>query len=135
MQVLQNKIKTHCQTVLSEKKSDAVTRFLMLGMDLDQLDAEIDNELIMPVNKQKQPDISKPKPDKETNKEKDEKNKKNNKSRDKTESPRRSTRQNKKSNSTQKMTTEFPSPPKSPRSPRGVLKVTRYELRKGKPNK
>ena len=121
--------------VYSGKRSDAVTGLLMLGADPEQLDAEIYNELIMPVNKPKQPDISKAIIDYDIKKDKKFKNKKRARSRDCTESPRRSTRQNLKSNSITSMTTEFPSSPKSPGSPRGVFKVTCYELRKGTPNK
>ena len=69
------------------KRSDAVTGLLMLGADLEQLDAEIDNELIMPVNKPKQPDISKPIIDYNIKKDKKPKNKKRARSQDHTESP------------------------------------------------
>ena len=73
--------------VYSGKRSDAVTGLLMLGVDPEQLDAEIDNELIMPVNKPKQPDISKPIIDYDIKKEKKPKNKKRARSKDSTESP------------------------------------------------
>ena len=46
--------------VQTVKKLDAITGLLMLGADLDQLDAEVDNELMMPVNRNKQPDNSEP---------------------------------------------------------------------------
>ena len=45
--------------VCPAKTSDAVAGLLMLGANTKDLDAEIDNKLIMPVNKPKQPDISK----------------------------------------------------------------------------
>ena len=54
--------------MLTGKKSDAVTGLLMLGVYPDKLNAEIDNKLIMPVDKPKQPDISKPTNDKNKNK-------------------------------------------------------------------
>ena len=114
--------------VYSGKRSDAVTGLLMLGVDPEQLDAEIDNELVMPVNKPKQHDGSKPTTENDNKENKRHKNKK--RSRDHTESPRRSARQNDKSNKITSTTTMFPSSPKSRGSPRGVLKVTRYKLRK-----
>ena len=61
--------------VYSGKRSDALTGLLMLGVDPEQLDAEIDNKLMMLVNKPKQPDISKPTIEKD--------NKKNNKCKNK----------------------------------------------------
>ena len=112
--------------VYSGKKSDAVTGLLMLGADLEQLDAEIDNKIVMPVNKPKQPDGSKPTTNNENKENKKRKPKK--KSRDRTESGRRSTRQNDKSTKITSTITVFLSSPKSPGSPRGVLKVTRYKL-------
>ena len=45
--------------VYAGKTTDAVTGLLMLGGDPKELDAEIDNELVMLVNKPKQPDLSK----------------------------------------------------------------------------
>ena len=56
--------------VESGKRSDVVTGLLMLGVDPNQLDEEIDNELLMPVNKLKQPDISELETEKEKNKNK-----------------------------------------------------------------
>ena len=44
--------------VLSDKKTDAITGLLMLGDNLNQVDDKIDNELIMPVNKPRQPDLT-----------------------------------------------------------------------------
>ena len=83
------------------KKSDAVTGLLMLGADPDKLDTEIHNELVMPVDKPKQPDISKPNTDKNTNKEKRWK-KKNTKNQEGIGSPRRSARQSEKTTNTKK---------------------------------
>ena len=118
--------------VLLGKKSDAITGLLMLGENPEHLDDEINNELIMPVNKPKQPDIieEETKKDKRKNK----KDRKTKKTENQNDSPRKLIRQSTKHNSTHVKTTEFPSLPKKPGSPRGVLKVTRYELRKGKPN-
>ena len=62
--------------VYSGKTSDAVTGLLMLGADMIQSDAEIDNDLVMPVNKPKQPDISKPNTVTNSKKQNKQKNKK-----------------------------------------------------------
>ena len=118
--------------VLSGKKSDAITGLLMLGENPEHLDDEINNELIMPVNKPKQPDIIEEETKK--NKCKNKKDRKTKKTENQNDSPRKLIRQSTKHNSTHAKTTEFPSLPKNPGSPRGVLKVTRYELRKGNPN-
>ena len=85
--------------VLSGKRSDAVTGLLMLGVNPEQLDEEIDNELVMPVNKPKQPDITKTETEKEKNKNK--KGRKENKNKTQNELPQRSTRQTCKPNSVQ----------------------------------
>ena len=121
-----------------EKHSDAVTGLLMLGVEPEQLDADIDNELVMPVNKPKQPDISKLSTKNgskynEHDNDRKIKNKKNKKKKD-CEPWQRSARQKDKTNDVKSMTV-FPSLPKGPGSPKGILKVTRYKLRKGSPNK
>ena len=114
------------------KKSNAITSLLMLGANPEQLDAEIDNEIIMPVNKPKQLDYM----DEERNIEssKNSKNRKRKKKETRPDSPKKSKGKQNKTDSVEPQTKEFPSPPKSPGLPRGVLRVTRYELRKGKPN-
>ena len=44
--------------VLTGKKLDAITGLLMLGENAEHIDDEINNELLMPVDKPKQPDIT-----------------------------------------------------------------------------
>ena len=44
--------------VLTGKKLDAITGLLMLGKNTEHTDDEINNELLMPVDKPKQPDIT-----------------------------------------------------------------------------
>ena len=121
--------------VYTSNRTDAVTGLLMLGADPKDLDVEIDNELIMPINKPKQQNQNNFNTDANNN----EQNKRNKKRRnhDTSDSPRRSTRQASKSSATKTTSTMsiFPSSQKSPGSPCGVLKVTHYKLRKGMPNK
>ena len=45
--------------VLRKDKSDMVTGLLMLGDTIENIDKEVDNEELLPVDKPKQPDITK----------------------------------------------------------------------------
>ena len=116
----------------------ATAGLLMLGVDPKEVDREIDNEVVMPVNKQMQQGQNNTgdNNNKEKRQDKRKKKKRNHDSRD---SPRKSTLQTDKSEPTTPKTTSttstFPSSPTSNGSPRGVLRVTRYKLRKGTPNK
>ena len=107
----------------------------MLGDNIDNVDDEVNNELIMPVDKPKQPDMTKEEKKKEKSKKKCDRKSNKKEYQDKTlKKSKQDKAENGKPASTT-TTTVFPSSPKSPGSPRGVLKVTRCELRKGKPNK
>ena len=126
--------------VYTSSRTDAATGLLMLGADPKDVDAEIDNELVMPVNKPMQQDHNKLSTgDNNNNNNKQNKQKKKKGNLDLRDSPRRSTCQAGKPEPTTPKTTSttsiFPSSPSSPGSPRGVLKVTHYKLRKGTPNK
>ena len=126
--------------VHTSSRTVAAAGLLMLGADPKDVDAEIDNEVVMPINKQMQQSQNNLSTSHNNNKEnRQNKRKKKKRNRDSRDSPRRSTRQADKPEPTTPKTTSttsiFPSSPKSPGSPRGVLKVTRYKLRKGTPNK
>ena len=111
----------------------AAAGLLMLGVDPKDVDREIDNKVVMPVNKQKQQGQN------NTGDNNNKENRQNKRNHDSRDSPRRSTLQTDKPEPTTPKTTSttsiFPSSPTSPGSPRGVLRVTCYKLRKGTPNK
>ena len=111
-------------------KADAIMGLLMLGENINHIDDEINNEEIMPVNKPKQPDFmeeEKQKAVEETRKES-----KNNNNKDKKSSKENLTVTPSNLPPTnikiKTKTKEFPSPTKEPGSPRGVLRVTCYDL-------
>ena len=126
--------------VHTSSRTVAAAGLLMLGADPKDVDAEIDNEVMMPINKQMQQGQNNPSTGDNNNKEnRQNKRKKKKRNRDPRDSPRRSTCQADKPEPTTPKTTSttsiFPSLPTSPGFPRGVLSVTRYKLRKGTPNK
>ena len=126
--------------VYTSSRTDAATGLLMLGADPKDMDAEIDNELLMPVNKPTQQGHNNLSTgDNNNNENKQNKRKKKKQNRDSRDSPRRSTHQASKPEPTTPKTTSttsiFLSSPSSPGSPRGVLRVTHCKLRKGTPNK
>ena len=122
----------------TSNRTEAATGLLMLGVDLKEVDTQIDKELMMPVNKPKLQDQNNVSTG-DNNKNKQNKWKKKKRKRDSKDSSRRSTHLNGKPEPTTPKTTStisiFLSSPSSPGSPRGVLKVTHYKQRKGTPNK
>ena len=128
--------------IQQQNKSDAVTRLLLLGAMVNaSIDDQIDNELLLPVDKPKQPDYSKKDGDKsESSVNKNDSN--NRSTKVETRSKRKTRRKNenkpkstsKPTNEANQETSEYPTSPKSPGLPRGVLHVTRYKLKKGKVN-
>ena len=127
-------------TVYTSSRTDAAAGLLMLGADPKDVGAEIDNELVMPMNKQMQQGQNNLSTGGNNNKEnRQNKQKKKKRNCDSRDSPRMSTHQADKPEPTTPKTTSttsiFLSSPSSPGSPRGVLRVTRYKLRKGTPNK
>ena len=119
--------------VFSNKTNDAVTGLQMLGSDLKDLDAEIENEQIMPIDKTKQVDISKS----DTLPDSSEriKHKKKKRNCEQLDSPRRSSRITNKPVESESADHARKSSSKITKSPKGILKVTCYQLRKGSPNK
>ena len=107
--------------VNTSSRTDAATGLLMLGADPKDLDTEIDNKLVMPVNKPTQQDHNNLSTG-DNNKNKQNKRKKKKRNHDLRDSPRRSTHQASKPEPTTPKATSttsiFPSSPSSPGSPR-----------------
>ena len=124
--------------VHTSNRTVAAAGLLMLGVDPKDKDREIDNEVVMPVNKQMQQGQNNT-GDNNNKENRQKKRKKKKQNHDSKDSPRKSTLETNKLEPTTPKTTSttsiFPSSPTSPGSPQGVLRVTHYKLRKGTLNK
>ena len=118
--------------VLTQSKTDAATGLLMLSLNPAEVDAEIDNERDMPINP---PSHKEDKP----RKIKGNSHTEDTRADETPMLPRKPSLHSKNNNNTTPPKSTLPKggtdAPNNSGSPRGVLTVTRYNLRKGTPNK